>query len=117
MAGFLLFLTVTPTMTSLEQAAGQGVPKHSAPRVDGKPVDVTVGFLVLDFARVNAREESFDLTTYLSLSWDDPRLARAEASESDLPRHFQPSEVWTPTIFFPNALEQTRNQQGPDIEV
>src|SRR5690349_8122247 len=42
---------------------------------DARPVEVTVGLYVLDFARVTAREESFDLTGYLELSWRDPRLA------------------------------------------
>jgi hypothetical protein len=112
-----LFLTLTSATACLVQGAEQGLPKHSPPHVEGKPVEVKVGFQILDFARVNAREESFDLTTYLSLSWDDTRLARADAFEGGSPRHFQPGEIWVPTVFFPNALEQMRNQQGPDIEV
>lgn len=91
----------------------------SAPVVNGKPVEVSIGFYAYDFARVTSRDESFDLTGYLELSWRDPRLelssaARSAANES---RRMDAARVWTPKVYFENALEQPRRHADPVIEV
>ncbi len=85
----------------------------TAPLVDGKPVEVSIGFYTLDFARVTAREESFDLTGYLELSWRDPRLATS--SETKTVRHLEAGSIWTPKVFFENALEQPRYHDAPIV--
>jgi len=36
--------------------------RTTAPVVEGKPIEVAIGFYALDFARVTSRDESFDLT-------------------------------------------------------
>lgn len=80
-----------------------------APPLRGdEPVDVQLGFLVLEFSRVDAREESFGLTAFLSMTWHDPRLALPESERDDTgrPRRFRPTDIWTPSLFFPNALDE-----------
>jgi hypothetical protein len=93
--------------------AGAGPPP---PRVDGKPVQVSFAFTVLDFARITAREESFDLTGYLELSWRDPRLAaRARPADPDAGQP-DPRRIWKPRVYFENALEQPRFHGEPVVE-
>src|SRR5438045_2590275 len=104
-----------------QQAASNGdtAEEMNPPTVDGKPVLVTIGFYPLDFARITAREESFDVTGYLELGWRDPRLAASKsggAPDKDV-RRLDPSKMWTPRVFFENALEQPRYHNDPIVEV
>ncbi|WP_406699899.1 hypothetical protein V5E97_13720 [Singulisphaera sp. Ch08] len=85
------------------------------PRVQGKPVEVSIGFYILDFARITSRDESFDVTGYLELNWRDPRTARPESTANGVTRH-APGKIWTPRVFFENALEQPRFHFDPVIE-
>jgi hypothetical protein len=75
----------------------------------GAPVVVQVGFHVIDFARVTAREETFDLTGYLELRWTDPRLAGREGPPQ--------GRIWTPRVNFDNAVEAPRPHAEPDVEI
>src|SRR5262249_2624426 len=92
----------------------------AAPPVrDGRPVEVTVGLYVLDFARVTAREESFDLTGYFELSWRDPRLV-GRAVGKPMPggvRRVEAGQIWAPRVFFHKALEPPRFHDPPVVEV
>src|SRR5438128_1857933 len=108
-----LILVTTQAPPASEDAPGRASP----PLVDGKPVEVAIGFYVLDFARVTAREESFDLTGYLELSWRDPRLAASRSGAPGTTRRIDPGRTWTPKIFFENALEQPRYHDAPVVEV
>jgi Neurotransmitter-gated ion-channel ligand binding domain len=94
----------------------EGAPTEtSPPLVDGKPVEVLIGFYTLDFARVTAREESFDVTGYLELSWRDPMLATSSGNKTV--RRLDGGRIWMPRVFFENALEQPRYHEAPTIEV
>ncbi|QDV38823.1 ligand-gated ion channel [Tautonia plasticadhaerens] len=101
-------------------APGADADASGPPSAGGAPVAVEVGFYALDFARVTAREESFDLTGYLELSWHDPRLALPEgdrpASGPGAWRRVDPSRIWTPRVFFENALEPPREHGAPVVE-
>jgi hypothetical protein len=99
------------TASTPEGAAGGSSP----PMVDGRPVEVAIGFYVLDFARVTARDESFDLTGYLELTWRDARLATSTGAKAV--RQLDAGRIWTPRIFFENALEQPRYHDAPTVEV
>jgi hypothetical protein len=68
------------------------------------PLEVSVGMVLVDFARINAREESFDIQGYLSLSWRVPSLA----GKGD--RRMFRDELWSPNIDFVNALEPIKLQ-------
>ena len=73
-----------------------------APVINGKPVEVAIGFYAYDFARVTSRDESFDLTGYLRTELRDPRLelpADARAATKDW-RRMDAARVWTPKVYF-----------------
>lgn len=73
----------------------------------GGPVVVGVGFHFIDFGRMTAREESFDVTAHLRMRWRDPRLARGAVE----------GKVWRPWINFDNAADAPRLHGDPSIEV
>jgi hypothetical protein len=116
---------LTPTLLAFMLLAAPGpatagdapapAPLTSPPAMGGKAVEVAIGFYVLDFARVTAREESFDLTGYLELSWRDPRLEAP--GEPKAVRRLDAGGIWTPKIYFENALEQPRYHDAPIIEI
>jgi hypothetical protein len=82
-------------------------------------VEVAIGFYAYDFARVTSRDESFDLTGYLELSWRDPRLEQPAGVRSATRewRRMDAARIWTPKVYFENALEQPRLHADPVIEV
>ena len=90
----------------------------SPPSAEGQPVEVAIGFYALDFARVTAREESFDVTGYLELSWRDPRLALPgeEGPKPGSGRRVDAGRIWTPRLLFENALEPPRYHGEPVVE-
>ncbi len=73
----------------------------------GRPVEVGVGFHIVDFGRITAREESYDVTAHLELRWRDPRLARGAGD----------GKIWTPRLNFDNAAEAPKLHGDPRIEV
>lgn len=88
------------------------------PPSDGSgPIVVTIRFQVLDFARVNSRDESFDLTGYLEMNWTDPRLALKQKSSGPGIRTLKAGDIWIPRVYFPNALDQPRDHGEPEVEV
>ena len=91
------------------------VEQVSPPRRDGKPVEVSIGFYALDFARVTVREESFDVTGYLVLRWRDERISPPSADER--PRKVDARTIWTPRVLFENALDAPRFHNEPTIEI
>jgi hypothetical protein len=121
------FVTVTTALAVIlaaarqPAAAGDEPEEINPPVVDGKPVMVTIGFYPLDFARITAREESFDLTGYLELGWRDLRVAASEGgsgsgSSDKKVRRLDASRIWMPQVFFENALEQPRFHNDPVVE-
>lgn len=111
--GLTLFLATVAGSS----AHAEGPSESSPPSADGKPVEVAIGFYALDFARVTAREESFDVTGYLELSWRDPGLA-LPIGEGPKPgtRSVDAARIWRPRIFFENALEPPRYHGEPVVE-
>jgi hypothetical protein len=75
------------------------------------PLEVSVGAVVVDFARINAREESFDMQGYLNLSWRVPSLAGKGN------RRMFREELWAPNIDFVNALEPVKVQNEVSFHV
>jgi hypothetical protein len=89
------------------------------PLIAGKPVEVTVGFEVVDFARITSRDESFEVTGYLEVSWLDPALGLPESERTGKGelRPIDSKAIWTPRVFFDNALEQPKFHHDPVVEV
>jgi hypothetical protein len=80
------------------------------------PMVVGVGFHIIDFGRITAREESFDVTAYLELRWLDPRLAGLVDEDLGL-RRVSADRIWTPRICYDNAVEPVKNHGESTIEV
>ena len=77
------------------------------------PVQVGMGLTIIDFARINNREETFDVHGYLEVRWVDKRLKRNPGSGADQKpgkkRRLHPShELWIPRLSFMNAVEEVK---------
>jgi hypothetical protein len=85
-----------------------------------RPIEVHLALTIIDFARVNNREETFDMRGYLEVMWQDPRLARrpeAAAGDSGRPwvRHRAAPGLWTPRLSFVNAIEEVKVLSRSDV--
>ena len=87
------------------------------PGEGGKTVDIFVGIILIDFARINIREESFDMAGYLDTSWTDPSLALRQGEPSEGVRRFRPGQIWAPELEFVNAVEQVKAEREGDLYV
>ena len=94
------------------EARSQGI-WLSPPTAQEGPLVIDVGFHVIDFGRVTAREESFEATVYLELRWRDPRLADASHHGNWVPNQ----KIWFPRFLFENAADAPRAHGDPIIEV
>jgi hypothetical protein len=107
---------------SSRQAAGGGYgedrPKPVRwPGEGGKKVIVNLGIVVVEFARINLREESFDMAGYLDTSWTDPALALKSDEKPDSVRRYRPGQIWAPALEFVNAVEQVPSEREGDLYV
>src|SRR5207244_435683 len=50
-------------------------PKIPFPTSFELPLKISIGLYLVDFSRINGREETFDLQGYLTAKWVDPALA------------------------------------------
>ncbi len=87
------------------------------PGEGGKRLEVSVGMYLIDFARINLREESFDMAGYLDATWVDPGLALKASEAKGKIRRFRPNQVWTPALEFVNAVEQVLAEREGDLYV
>ncbi|WP_175516945.1 ligand-gated ion channel [Planctomicrobium piriforme] len=86
------------------------------PGEGGRRIPVSIGIEVIDFARVNLREESFAMAGYLDVTWVDPTLALQPNEGSEI-RRFRPQQIWTPALEFVNAVEQVNGEREVDVYV
>jgi hypothetical protein len=80
--------------TGIDRAADTGPMVESLrlegihwPGEGGKRIQVSLGVYLIDFARINLREESFDMAGYLDVSWTEGgrrghRYFRREAAQN-----------------------------------
>jgi hypothetical protein len=87
------------------------------PGEGGKTVIVSLGIVVVEFARINLREESFDMAGYLDTSWTDPSLALKPAEKPVGVRRYRPGQIWAPALEFVNAVEQVPSEREGDFYV
>jgi hypothetical protein len=76
---------------------------------------------IIDFARINSRDETFDVHGYLEITWKDSRRRRrdktaAPGSSTQGWHRITPSTgVWTPRLSFLNAHEPVRIANRSDL--
>ena len=87
------------------------------PGEDGRRIRVSVGIYLVDFARINLREDSFDMAGYLDTTWVDPTLALKPGEGRGKVRRFRPGQVWSPALEFVNAAEQVSSEREGDLYV
>ena len=87
------------------------------PGEGGKKVEVKLGIVAVDFARINLREESFDMAGYLDTSWTDPSLALKPDERPAGVRRYRPGQIWAPALEFVNAVEQVAAEREGDLYV
>ena len=75
-----------------------------------RPIRIDIGFYLIDFARIVAREETYDLQGYIVASWTDPQLALKPGEARSEERRFATDALWTPNYEFTNAVEQVKIQ-------
>jgi hypothetical protein len=81
-----------------------------------KPVDVGLVLRIIDFARINVREEFYEVHAYLEASWVDERTKVSPGSLADKDgtnhwRKISPSaRIWMPNFTFTNAAEDVKIQ-------
>jgi hypothetical protein len=75
-------------------------------RDSGRPrLHVALGLVLLDFARINAREETFDAEGIVLLTWSDTQLAKALAESPGGMLTLKPDEVRIPVLDFVNSID------------
>src|SRR4051794_29496577 len=87
------------------------------PGEGGKRIQVSLGIYLIDFARINLREESFDMAGYLDTSWTDPTIALKPEERQGKVRRFRPGQIWAPALEFVNAVEQVTSEREGDLYV
>ncbi len=88
------------------------------PGEGGKRIKVALGVYLVDFARINLREESFDMAGYLDVRWTDPSIALKADERKGRVRRFRPSQAWTPALEFINSVEQAvADERAGDLYV
>ena len=83
-----------------------------------RPVQVAVGFFLVNLSGVAERNETFDADLYLSVRWKDPRVAFA----GDAPREYLEDEaserlrtMWSPQLEFVNTADPTITNRALQI--
>lgn len=87
------------------------------PGAGGTRIDVLVGITVIDFARIDAQDEVFEMAGYLDLAWTDPTLKRGEGPAGPGSRRFRKGDIWSPELEFVNAAEQVESEREGDLYV
>ena len=87
------------------------------PGEGGQRIKVAIGVELIDFARINLREESFDLAGYLDTSWTDPALILKAEEARGKARRYRPGQIWAPALEFVNAVEQVVGEREGDLYV
>jgi len=87
------------------------------PGENGRQIRVAIGIYLVDFARINLREDSFDMAGYLDTTWVDPTLALKPGEARGRVRRYRPGQVWSPALEFVNAAEQVSSEREGDLYV
>ena len=117
LASIVLILGLFGGSEALGQMALGMHPVKPFPAHIARPIKVDIGFYLIDFARINGREETFDIQGYLTASWLDPQLALPAGQHAGEERRFATDELWTPNLEFTNASEQVKIQNEAALVV
>lgn len=112
----IITVCLCPHIASAQTTVIGAHPRQAFPDHIPRPIKIDIGFYLVDFARINGREETFDMQGYLTASWVDPALAR-KPGEPRGERRIPPDRLWTPNYEFINAAEQVKVQNEAALVV
>ena len=117
-AAFALLLAAPPG-TDTPDSRKAAPPPAAADDDDRNLSRIAVGisFWIIDFARLNTREETFELEAVVELTWNDPTLVSSGQASKGRERHLKPSEAWTPTLEYLNAVDAIKLKREGDLHV
>jgi hypothetical protein len=78
------------------------VTTFNRPDPEGTPTKVYIGIYLIDIISVDDVHQSFKADFWGILRWNDPRLAIANPSETQMLRHFDLEEIWHPMALIIN---------------
>jgi len=77
------------------------------PNLD-KPTEVGIGFYLTNITRINQSDETFDISGYLSATWQDKRLAFDPNTVGDTEIRYTPEKIWEPALTIVNSPSGTK---------
>jgi neurotransmitter-gated ion-channel len=95
---------------SAKSPSANSVDLHEHPYRGKKPVEIIVGLYISNLAVVEETREQFQVEGYLTVEWDDPRLALPQGLR--VPGHIRklnPDELWSPPLETANMISHRRN--------
>jgi hypothetical protein len=88
----IFFLPVIPV--SAEEQKLEEYFSDIRPGPEDKPTEVKIGVAVIDINSIDGANQSFTANVFISMQWEDPRLAKATKASRTLGL----DEVWNPSI-------------------
>ena len=76
------------------------------PMIDGRPVDIKIGFGVADVLGVDDVNQQLEIDFFTRIEWNDPRLADYAGCR------FPVTEVWFPAIYVLNSSQLTSKRRN-----
>jgi hypothetical protein len=83
-------------------------PSLKSPPIIDRPTDVTVGFTASNIDRINQSDETFDISGFLSLTWQDRRLKFNPDNVKDRIVRHNPDLIWEPKLTILNSQSSTK---------
>jgi hypothetical protein len=78
---------------------------------------VTMGMYLVDFARINAREETFDLEGFLAVTWHDPELSAEMRASGAGTRTLAADQFRLPSVEFINSIDAVKIKNEGSVHV
>ena len=103
--GLALLLTIFTALAvaqDSEEAESKAYLVGERPEPSGPPTPVTVGIYLLDIDEINDVDQRFRVDMFVTVRWQDARLALPEEDRKGLVRRFSVDEIWQPRGFVIN---------------
>lgn len=98
----VLFASLSVAVSAEERDSQESMVLLEPPIVDGEPMVVEVGVLVMDIDEIDDVNQRFNVDMFLVARWMDHRLALPADERKGKKRFMSLDEVWTPKALFLN---------------
>ncbi|MEJ2180135.1 MAG: hypothetical protein P8Y28_06755 [Gammaproteobacteria bacterium] len=96
-----ILLLLTATVNAAAESGECSVPKEltvKPPKIDGKPVKVSIGIFLLDLIEIDEIKQSFKIDYTVDIRWHDPRLSVKSLGKSLVGCSLSVGDVWDPRL-------------------